>query len=193
MASKRPNPSSNRRAWSPRLAATVAVGRLAAPALPTGTSALFGGPARLLGLQRPDRGRHRVEGEGLRQLPGAGPGDGLPRRHAGGADRRGRRSSSAGCAGATSRHYLLNNVLTYAHLPAGRRHRLPLRRSTSAGITAVRRRPSTCCVFAALPARPGDQLHDDRRLRLLRGAQLLRRARSARCCSRCCPPSSRAR
>ena len=45
-------------------------------------------PARLLGLQRPDRDLHHLEGEDLRQLPRPGPGDGLPRRYPGGGDRR---------------------------------------------------------------------------------------------------------
>ena len=58
-------------------------------------------------------------------------------------------------------------------LPAGRRHRLPRgdRRRRD-----HRRRPGLLPArLRRLPARPGDQLHDDRRLRLLPRAQLLRR------------------
>ena len=49
-------------------------------------------------------------------------------------------------------------------LPAGRRHRLPRGRRRRPG-SPPPTRPSTCCVFGALPARAGDQLRDDRRLR----------------------------
>ena len=191
MAETAPNPSRNRRAWSPRWSLTVAVGDLAARRSANWDLGLLRGPARLLDLQRPDRGLDRVQGQGLRQLPGAGPGDGLPRRHAGGADRRRHDPRRLARAGATTGTTCSTTCSTYALFPLVGGHRLPRgRRGDRASphrdpiLLPARLRP--------LPVRPGDQLRDDRRLRLLRRARPLRE-QAARCCRRCCPPSSRAR
>ena len=53
----------------------------------------------------------------LRQLPGAGRGDGLPRRHAGGADRGPVTIIVGWLRWRDEWHYLLNNLLTYAVFP----------------------------------------------------------------------------
>ena len=68
-------------------------------------------------------------------------------------------------------HYLLNNVLTYATFPLVDRDRLPLGghrpRDHRHAADLLRAR------LRRLPGRAGDQLHDDRQLRLLPGTQLL--------------------
>ena len=191
MATDPPNPHRDRRHVA-GLALTVAAGVWRRADTANWDLGAVRRPARLLGLQRPDRGRDRVEGQDLRQLPGAGPGDGLPRRHPGGADRRRRRSSSAGCAGATT-----------AALPAQQRPHL---RDSSRWSAAS---PSTRSIDGAglTDRRPGLLPAASSRLfllalainfvmiagyALLPRAQLLRR-QGPRRCRRCCPPSSRRR
>ena len=148
---------------------TVAVGIWRAPECDWDLG-LLRGPARLLDLQRPDRGVHRVEGEDLRQLPGAGGRDGLPRRHPGGADRR--RHDPHRLAALARRVALPAQQRPHLRLlPAGRRHRLP--RGSRRGRPDARGPVVLPLRLRALPARPGDQLRDDRQLRLLRRALLL--------------------
>ena len=171
------------------LIATAGARRLGRVRVQLGPGALRR-PARLLGLQLPDRGLDRVQGQGLRHLPRPGPGDGLPRRHAGGADRRLRDARRLARPLARRGPLPAQQHPHLRRLPAARRDRLPRGhagdRPDAVGplLLPARLRP--------LPVRPADQLRDDRRLRLLRRARHLRQ-QAARCCRRCCPPSSPAR
>ena len=134
-------------------------------------------PLRLRGLQRPDRDHHQRPDQDLGQLPRPRPGDGLPRRHPGGAARR----ADHRCRLAALARRAARPAQQPAHLrdlPAGRRSRLP--RGHRAGGHRRRRADLLRARLRPLPDRPGDQLRDDRGLRRLpRAGPLQREAEGA--------------
>ncbi len=128
------------------------------------------GSARLLGVQRPHRGRCSPPHRGLGQLPRDRGGDGLARRHAR-RDHRRRddpRRLAALARGlrlpAQQRHHL-------RALPAGRRH--GLQGGGRGNGHHGERRELLPDDLRPLPVLPGAQLPDGRRLRLLRRAGLV--------------------